>query len=1070
MAKVMLIDATHPEETRVAVVDGRKLEEFDVEVASRRPLKGNIYLAKVTRVEPSLQAAFVEYGGNRHGFLAFSEIHPDYYRIPVADREKLLREAARDNDRDDDDEDVVERTPRYSADERAEDRGEDIDAMANVADSHASEAPFGEDNAAGAGASVAPVDDAGGAADVWHHASEARAASIAEGETAERKSGAAIAPSEELASGGHGYGEPSPSAARSAEPMAPPQLVSPWEQPEGGSDTAALETPRFELRSAPVDEQGSAAPRQLPSSLDFAPDAEGPARSAADVVPTAPSVENGNGDTELPLPAEAELVEVQTTAEVVDVVGGEEPAQQDDPEVDEEQARRRRQRNLRRYKIQEVLKRRQILLVQVTKEERGNKGAALTTYLSLAGRYCVLMPNTDRGGGISRRITSVNDRKRLKSIIDDLDAPDGMAVIVRTAGMERAKPEIKRDFEYLLRLWDEIREVTLKSTAPALIYEEASLIKRSIRDLYTRDIGDIMVAGDEAYRGARAFMRTLTPSHTRRVQAYRDQQQPLFQRYQIESQIAAIHEPVVHLRSGGYIVLNQTEALVAIDVNSGRATRERNIEETALRTNVEAAEEVARQLRLRDLAGLIVIDFIDMEENRNNAMVERRLKEALKNDRARIQIGRISTFGLLEMSRQRLHPSLVEASTEACAHCHGTGRVRSVESTALHVLRMAEEEIARNFSPGVTIFVPGAVALFILNHKRHAIEDMEQRRGVRVYLQADDELTPPEYRLDRIKQLNPGEEVQPRAALPAPVIEDEPDDFIPEEAEAETVEAEAPEETEEPAAGSQGDRERGGRRRRRRRGRGGKFRADEFTESEGSEDSQAPTPAPRPEPAPIVALADTPEDDGEDEEDDDGAEGAQADGSQAEGAEGAAADGDQPRRRRRRGRRGGRRRSRRPDKEQSGEMEGHQRNWQDRPHPDEGIAAQSVPGLGDQPELPELPEQWAQRVAPLTSEAGEPVNVAVAAEGNGGEQAGERQGRRRHRRPRREEVSSSVPSAAAERTGELPLAAEPSVSAPVSSPVVAPPPVQVVEVGPEQGSAGDDQGAPKRGWWRRLIE
>ena len=338
-----------------------------------------------------------------------------------------------------------------------------------------------------------------------------------------------------------------------------------------------------------------------------------------------------------------------------------------------------------------------------------------------------------------------------------------MAVIVRTAGMERAKPEIRRDFEYLLRLWDEIREVTLKSSAPALIYEEASLIKRSIRDLYTRDIGDIIVAGEEWYRAARDFMRTLTPSHTRRVQAYRDQSQPLFQRYQIESQIAAIHEPVVHLRSGGYIVLNQTEALVAIDVNSGRATRERNIEETALRTNVEAAEEVARQLRLRDLAGLIVIDFIDMEENRNNAQVERRLKEALKNDRARIQIGRISTFGLLEMSRQRLHPSLVEASTEACAHCHGTGRVRSVESTALHVLRMAEEEIARSFSPGVTIFVPTAVALFMLNHKRRAIEEMEQRRGVRVYLQADDELTPPEYRLDRIKQLNPGEEVQPRA-------------------------------------------------------------------------------------------------------------------------------------------------------------------------------------------------------------------------------------------------------------------------------------------------------------------
>ncbi len=748
MAKVMLIDATHPEETRVAVADGRKLEEFDVEVASRRPLKGNIYLAKVTRVEPSLQAAFVEYGGNRHGFLAFSEIHPDYYRIPVADRERLLREAAVD----DDDDDVIEHQPAARFDDHGED---DTDAMA-AAESSASEASF-EESAPDAGAAITPSDD-GGPDNIWQHASGTRSTSIAHGEEAQTEAGAAIAPVE-----GPGQPENDSSALpqRSAD-----ELVSPWEQPEANSGSAALETPRFELRSAPVDEITTAAPAAPTSSVDAAHYSEAPAASAADVRPSEGTTEGGNGDAELPAPAEAELVEVQTTAEVVDVIGGEEPAQQDDPEVDEEQARRRRQRNLRRYKIQEVIKRRQILLVQVTKEERGNKGAALTTYLSLAGRYCVLMPNTDRGGGISRRITSVNDRKRLKSIIDDLDAPDGMAVIVRTAGMERAKPEIRRDFEYLLRLWDEIREVTLKSSAPALIYEEASLIKRSIRDLYTRDIGDIIVAGEELYRAARDFMRTLTPSHTRRVQAYRDQSQPLFQRYQIESQIAAIHEPVVHLRSGGYIVLNQTEALVAIDVNSGRATRERNIEETALRTNVEAAEEVARQLRLRDLAGLIVIDFIDMEENRNNAQVERRLKEALKNDRARIQIGRISTFGLLEMSRQRLHPSLVEASTEACAHCHGTGRVRSVESTALHVLRMAEEEIARSFSPGVTIFVPTPVALFMLNHKRRAIEEMEQRRGVRVYLQADDELTPPEYRLDRIKQLNPGEEIQPRALPP----------------------------------------------------------------------------------------------------------------------------------------------------------------------------------------------------------------------------------------------------------------------------------------------------------------
>ncbi len=1032
MAKVMLIDATHPEETRVAVVDGKKLEEFDVEVASRRPLKGNIYLAKVTRVEPSLQAAFVEYGGNRHGFLAFSEIHPDYYRIPVADREKLLREVADEEDELGEDE---------SAQQFDEQPDEQPDSAMSAAESGGTSAASVEEASSAFGAAVVHAEDGGSADNVWQHASEARPTSIAQGEETQPDAGAAVASVEAPASAGDE--EPAPQARGSEE------LVSPWEQPEPSTGSAALETPRFELRSAPVDEMPTAAPSDLPSSVESAqPAEEHPTRSAPDVRPAETPAENGNGYGDLPAPVEAELVEVQTAPEVVDVIGGEEPAPQDDPDVDEERARRRRQRNLRRYKIQEVIKRRQILLVQVTKEERGNKGAALTTYLSLAGRYCVLMPNTDRGGGISRRITSVNDRKRLKSIVDDLDAPEGMAVIVRTAGMERSKPEIKRDFEYLLRLWDEIREVTLKSTAPALIYEEASLIKRSIRDLYTRDIGDIIVAGDEAYRSARNFMRTLTPSHTRRVQSYLDHSQPLFQRYQIESQIAAIHEPVVHLKSGGYIVLNQTEALVAIDVNSGRATRERNIEETALRTNIEAAEEVARQLRLRDLAGLIVIDFIDMEENRNNAQVERRIKEALKNDRARIQIGRISSFGLLEMSRQRLHPSLVEASTEACAHCHGTGRVRSVESTALHVLRMAEEEIARSFSPGVTIFVPTAVALFMLNHKRRAIEDIEQRRGVRVYLQSDDELTPPEYRLDRIKQLNPGEEVQPRAPQAAPVIEEEPDDLLPEEME-EVVEPEAADSAEEQAPAAAGERERGGRRRRRRRGRGGKFRADEFTESDPSEDAQPPAPGAQPQAPAVVALADEAEDEHDDDEDEDESEGAQAGGEGEEHA----ADGDQPRRRRRRGRRGGRRRSRRPDREQTGEAQPLAAEGADHP----------VPGLGEQPELPELPEQWAQRVAPLASEAGEPAR-APRDEGNGEAKAEEPQARKRQRRPRRREQEAAPPEEPIAASADSPD--EPA--APAQTDAV-PPAVEIIEVGAEQAAASEE-GQRKRGWWRRLIE
>jgi ribonuclease E len=544
MAKRMLIDAAHPEEIRVAVIKGNRLEDFDFETATKKQLKGNIYLAKVTRVEPSLQAAFVDYGGNRHGFLAFNEIHPDYYRIPIADREALIAQEKAMAERD--------------------------------------------------------------------------------GERGER--------------------------------------------PEG--------------------------------------------------------------------------VEVET-----ETVGGE----------DIEEVAPRRFRVPRPYKIQEVTKRRQILLVQVVKEERGNKGAALTTYLSLAGRYCVLMPNTPRGGGISRKITNVKDRRRLKSILEEFEVPEGMSVIVRTAGMERNKTEIKRDLEYLMRLWDEIRELTLNSTAPALIYEEASLIKRAIRDLYDRDIDDIQVEGDDGYRAAKDFMRMLTPSHAKRVQQYRDDLVPLFHRFQVESQIDAIHSPTVNLKSGGYIVITPTEALVSIDVNSGRATKERNIEETALKTNSEAAEEIARQVRLRDLAGLIVIDFIDMEENRNNATVERKIKEAMRIDRARIQIGRISAFGLLELSRQRLRPSLVEATMQQCTYCGGSGWVRSTESTALHVMRGLEEEGIRRRSAELKLTVPRQIALYLLNQKRGALAEIERRYGFTVEVTTDDLLVPPAYRLDRLREFAPGE-------------------------------------------------------------------------------------------------------------------------------------------------------------------------------------------------------------------------------------------------------------------------------------------------------------------------
>src|SRR6202030_764442 len=468
--------------------------------------------------------------------------------------------------------------------------------------------------------------------------------------------------------------------------------------------------------------------------------------------------------------------------EAVEALGGDEL----------EEAQHQRSRTIRHYKIQEVIKRRQIMLVQVTKEERGTKGAALTTYLSLAGRYCVLMPNTARGGGVSRKITSVSDRRRLKEILEDLGIPEGMGVIVRTAGSERSKAEIKRDYEYLMRLWSEIRDLTLKSTAPALIHEEGNLIKRSIRDLYARDIDEVVVEGEEGYKTAKAFMRMLMPSHARRVQPYRDPLVGLFHKYQVESQIDAVHSPVGQLRSGGYIVINQTEALVSIDVNSGRATRERNIEETALKTNLEASDEIARQLRLRDLAGLIVIDFIDMEEHRHNAAVERRLKEALKNDRARIQVGRISAFGLMEMSRQRLRPSLAEASTQPCPHCGGSGFIRSTESTALYVLRSIEEEGIRRRSAEICVYVPTTVALYILNQKRDSLVQLEARYAIRVLVAQDDALIPPAFRLERLRAYAAAEPAAlPAAPLTQALVPDEEEEEIDETAEASDAEQES---------------------------------------------------------------------------------------------------------------------------------------------------------------------------------------------------------------------------------------------------------------------------------------
>jgi ribonuclease E len=760
MANKMLIDAAHPEETRVVVLRGNRVEEFDFETAQRKQLRGNIYLAKVTRVEPSLQAAFVEYGGNRHGFLAFSEIHPDYYQIPVADRQALIDEDERaQRDFDDDDNRGGRRQGRHrQRDARRRERPDEVvssDALAaEEMAREAAEIPAGE-NVMGDAPPGAPAPDATPDASAERETALPAAATAAMVEVAGAEPEPAIGGSES---------EPATSAGELAVPS------------EDGASAAAANGER-----------------------------------------------NGNGHG------------VEDEEEIVESVGGADAME----EVPDRAPRYRRQ-----YKIQEVIKRRQVMLVQVVKEERGTKGAALTTYLSLAGRYCVLMPNTARGGGISRKITSAEDRKKLREIAEELEVPEGMGVILRTAGAARTKAEVKRDFEYLLRLWETVRDLTLKSTAPMLVYEEGSLAKRSIRDLYTKDIEEIVVAGDEGYRDAKDFMRMLMPSHAKNVKLYRDPL-PLFTRYGIESQLDAMFSPTVQLRSGGYIVLNQTEALVSIDVNSGRSTREHHIEDTALKTNVEAAEEVARQLRLRDLAGLIVIDFIDMDEKRNNRTVERRMKDALRNDRARIQVGRISHFGLLEMSRQRIRTSVLESSTEKCPHCGGTGHMRSVSSVALQLLRSIEETLLKDATHNQTVRTRPEIALYVLNNKRAHLRALEERFRITITVSADPLVGGQVgFAIERGEQVMTIEQAkalaaQAEAAAPLVQEEEEPEVF---EDEAETTPEEEPapaaqerhHEPHEDAAGTAqpmgADGERPGGRRRRRRGRGGEGRGGEGRE------------------------------------------------------------------------------------------------------------------------------------------------------------------------------------------------------------------------------------------------
>ncbi|MDA9019652.1 ribonuclease E/G, partial [Flavimaricola sp.] len=735
MAKKMLIDATHAEETRVVVVDGNKVEEFDFESAARRQLAGNIYLAKITRVEPSLQAAFVDYGGNRHGFLAFSEIHPDYYQIPVADREALI------------------------AEERA--------YAASISDDNDDE----DDN-------------------------KSRSRSDDEGNEGSKDGGR---------SGGRNRRTRSRSRSKAAD--ASPDAVA-------TQDTSGMET-------IDVSEDDN-APDTLADDLE----GSSPMELVAETPVETPATEEEDEAPETVEDVEVNEVDKDTTIESV--------ADEDDSE----DVRPVRKPRPRRYKIQEVVNVRQIMLVQVVKEERGNKGAALTTYLSLAGRYCVLMPNTARGGGISRKITNLVDRKKLKEIANEMDVPEGAGLIIRTAGSQRTKAEIKRDYEYLQRLWEQIRELTLKSIAPAKIYEEGDLIKRSIRDLYSKEIDEVIVDGVDGYRTAKDFMKMIMPSHAKNVKPYVEPL-PLFARYQVEGYLAGMFNPTVQLPSGGYIVIGVTEALVAIDVNSGRATKEGSIEQTALKTNLEASDEVARQLRLRDLAGLIVIDYIDMDERKNNAAVEKRLKDKLKTDRARIQVGRISGFGLMEMSRQRLRPGMLEATTQPCSHCHGTGLLRSDDSVALGILRQLEEEGVRGRSKEVLVKVPFGIMNFLMNHKRENIAQIEMRYGMAVRVEGDPSLISPDFQIEKFKTATRTvpEAIMPVVSANALLMEDEDDDLIVDETEDE-VEEEAVAATADaspnPAEAGDGEGQPRKKRRRRRRRRGGN--GENQSRDAGSED------------------------------------------------------------------------------------------------------------------------------------------------------------------------------------------------------------------------------------------
>jgi ribonuclease E len=1002
MASKMLVDATHPEETRVVVVRGNRVEEFDFESANRRQLRGNIYLAKVTRVEPSLQAAFVDYGGNRHGFLAFSEIHPDYYQIPVADRQALIEEEERAHRESEAEHERRAGRRHRDRPRRADRRGQDAvqsEPLAAAADTSGedgdpNEALLAEAQAAEAAAETAafsperdidvpaePADEARSVA-IETDARERAAASEWEGERADR---------------------PADADASQSSPEG--------SQPDVADDEMAS---RGEALADHADEPGSETEGRDGSNIENVPAPEGDEEDAVESVGGADALE----------------------------------------EVPDRAPRYRRQ-----YKIQEVIKRRQVMLVQVVKEERGTKGAALTTYLSLAGRYSVLMPNTARGGGISRKITSGEDRRRLKEIAQELQVPEGMGVILRTAGATRTKAEVVRDFEYLLRVWEQVRDLTLKSTAPTLVYEEGSLVKRSIRDLYNKDIDEIVVAGDAAYTEAKDFMRMLMPSHAKIIKPYRDTQ-PVFSRFGVESQLDAMFSPTVQLRSGGYIVLNQTEALVAIDVNSGRATREHHIEDTALKTNLEASEEIARQLRLRDLAGLIVIDFIDMDENRNNRAVERRLKDALKNDRARIQVGRISHFGLMEMSRQRIRSSVLESSTDRCPHCGGSGHVRSVSSVALQLLRLIEETLLRGATHNLTVRTSSEIALYILNHKRAHLRDLEVRFQIAITVNADEAMGGQQpFLVEKAEMVHSPEQARAIAALPTGTASatDEAEDVTADEeaadAEVEDFEVEAgPEtvETGEEADGETGDGDQRRRRRRRRGRRGGRERADhepaladQPSHAEGPSDTDGPSEFVSEVPPEVLREVGEPPRDEQDVPD-------EQDGDEARPqTRRAATDGDSDgdgQRRRRRGRRGGRRRRGAEDRDGFRVERGADT---DDGEPAEARSDEAAPHA---PAEPEVAAAVADLDHPPAQSPAAPQPVRETAQAPQSETPAQR---RRSTVRESFRVEDDTPAAATrppEHSPPIPAPAEPVAAEPASPPPAA------------------EEGKPRRtGWWAKRL-